>query len=145
MADYCYSVDGEDFSFDDIDEVIISAFENASTASTPKEIYIYRGVSSRFAVSDWVRVDLDDAMSRAFEEYGDHAESFLTDVTKEQEDSLKASIRGVVDAWAEKHNHKCHFWGVSEVECLKVCINGDLNEGGTYQVFSAEDGSLIDG
>lgn len=55
---------------------------------------------------------LEDIGTRAYSEFGECAEDYLTDVTIEHQSILEDELNAVFNKWAEKYNYRPHFYTV---------------------------------
>jgi len=139
MTDYCYSLDEENFSYNDLDEAIQFHWDDNGQS----DFVVYRGIKSRRAISHYLNVDVDNAINAAWDEHSEYADGFLSSSTQEQENELKAEVSKVVEAWATKHGHTVDFWDVYNVKPLHIRIVGSLDHDGHYEVVSKGDGDLL--
>ncbi len=58
---------------------------------------------------EWLLEDIGD---RAYSEFGECAEDYLTDVTSEHQSILEDELNAVFYKWAEKYNYRPHFYTV---------------------------------
>ena len=63
---------------------------------------------------------LDNIGERAYEEVGDVAEGYLEDVTNEEREELEIELNKVFDKWKEKYGYKPSFYGVENIETMKI-------------------------
>lgn len=121
--DLVYSFDGEDFSYDCIDEAIDARFAcwGCESFNPGDDIIISVGKAVRKVPSDFfgeyaVLNLLEQAQCQAEDECGDWAED-LTHCSKEAQEELET----LIDSWANR-NLKCNFYTVQDIKELKVTL-----------------------
>jgi hypothetical protein len=69
---------------------------------------------------------MEEFQEKAAEEYGEFSDSWLTDVTREQENDLQEKLKGVFISWMLEHNHTPNFGSIDEAE--EHTIPGGVDE-----------------
>lgn len=108
-----YSLDGENYRFDDLDE-LLAELEDDGELVVGKTIHA--GTAIHHNASEFFDVDsLTESMQdRAYDEAGEWAEDF-PDLPKEQ----RKELSDLVDAWLDK-NVKVNFWTVEDAKEITV-------------------------
>ena len=57
---------------------------------------------------------------RVYDEIGDIAEDYLVDVKNEEREELEAELNKVFDKWKKKYNYEPNFYGVENIETIKI-------------------------
>lgn len=119
---YCWSYDGENFNEFDYDEVKTEEQAIAAAqkiiAETNRNVYI--GVAHHVGIDD-VLPDLADTVidiigNHAYDEYGEYAEDYLSDVSDDAEIELNIELCKVVKKWAKKHKYEPTFFRVGNTK-----------------------------
>jgi hypothetical protein len=109
MADKCYSRDEETF-YEDLAEVIDGMEEGATYYEGDKvgqsASYYARGIGATI---------IEHAQERAYDDAGEHAESFAEDLTNEKVAELEKLVADWMDA-----NVPVNFWTVRNVKACEV-------------------------
>lgn len=118
--DKCYSINREDFN----DELQDCENQLGPEAKEGDIITAYEGECIPFtAVPDLIDVGdiIETVQDRAHDKGGEHAESYLDNVTTEAKGELHALLVG----WFEKHKLEPTFWGVKNIKPIKVKLLAD--------------------
>lgn len=134
---YCYSIDGELFDFDDIDEVVESIIDRQD--NPPKvgdELAFFQGVSVEKKAGDYLPNYITEGLTeRAWDDVGECAESWLAVVDKEDEKELEDALKAVVNEWADNKGLQPDFYGVSDVKEVSFRV---VSESGDYEIIGCE-------
>lgn len=116
---YCYSLNEEDFTgaYDSIEEAK-GAGEEAAIEEEQDTYFVGQCREIVPYISAW-RI-LDQLQEDAYEEVGEPSENYLDNVKDEQKDELEKVLNEVLHQWFEKYNLKLDFYGVDNVEEVKV-------------------------
>lgn len=117
MDYYVYSGNEEDWS-PDIESVI-----DQIDAEESDVVSIYKGEAvsaklSEFIPQGWELIEW--MQERAYDSYGEYAESFLDYVTTEKRDDLMNDINKVITEWFVKNQFTLDFYTVTNVKEIKV-------------------------
>lgn len=123
---YVYSVDGETYNHDNLEDTIDDAITRCSSEifEVGNELCYHKAIARDFIPSDFVNVEsiLDDMDCRASDEGGEWAEDF-TYCSKEAKDELEK----LVSDWANKHL-ECSFYGIRNNELMTFTITEEMYE-----------------
>lgn len=133
MIDYVYSHDEETFNDESELEAAISLLnrlphEEFDKLSLGDKLTVYRGIrvpktASGF-VNDWhVTHLIDDLQETAYDECGEYAEYFGSDISKE----AKQELQTFIEQWADKHMD-VSFYGVTDIEDIEVEVTKEMLE-----------------
>lgn len=134
-----YSLNDTDFDFETIDEAIHCYSDDEGV--TEGIITIYCGEKQTLKASDFASFDSVGMMvNNAYDKYQEHSDSYLIDVTTNQEKELEKEIKKVIDSWADKYDNHPKFCGVKNVKEYNLAfsivdddveyydLNGDKND-----------------
>jgi hypothetical protein len=79
---------------------------------------VYVGQKCPAEASDFIYSDqvLDQMREHSYEDLGDYAEGWLSDLTEDQKGDLAYHLHTAVDAWADKHKKQPEFFSVINIE-----------------------------
>lgn len=127
----CYSTNGEDFNYTELDDAVYDAFDD-STIEVGAIAVIDVGYSVELKAGDFVDFyPLDILANAAYDKYDEYVGDW-PNCTKEQEAELLACLKDAVNAWADKHSMHPKFYGVSNVHEITVKL---LSEEGEYEII----------
>jgi hypothetical protein len=130
-VEYCYSLNEEDYENgggtreEALAEAIVAVADRTGTCEhssfTPAEVttvYTARCIKRppSYYIRDYAERMVEHAQEAAYEAVGDHAESWLHGVTKEQQAALDVLLQEVFDTWCEQTGHEPSFYGVEDVQ-----------------------------
>lgn len=113
--EYAYMLEWNDLyserGFNSIDDALKGAADDMGSKLVPGSIVIVGEVEE---VGIGIDADnlLEDIGNRAYSEFGECAEDYLTDVTSEHQSILEDELNAVFYKWAEKYNYRPHFYTV---------------------------------
>lgn len=111
---WCFGEDSENFTgeYDTKEEAIKAGKQEIEELLTVGVMYKpIPGISA-----DYVIDQIQDSMC---DKYGECAEQYLDDVTKEQINRLDLELNKVIIAWIEKYNLQPNFYGVTDIEYIE--------------------------
>lgn len=141
MSDKCYSINEEEYSYDDIYDAIEAFVDGCSDEEIQQiydgEITIYEGDALQRKASDFLSFNVyDNLQDNAYEEAGEYSEGWLDNLTDEQYDELQNNIKKVINDWADKHKKQPTFWTVENVKQLRVKVKLDKeNQIENYEII----------
>lgn len=116
MDRWCYSLNGDEYEgFYDSKEDAIEAGNEAACDADLNTFWVGKAEKT-FVPSVDVDYLLERLYDRATEEGGEHAESYLNGVTKEQEAELEEKMNEVLNEWLNKHGQEVNFYSVTNEE-----------------------------
>lgn len=113
--EYAYMLEWNDLyserGFNSIDDALKGAADDMGSKLVPGSIVIVGEVEE---VGIGIDADnlLEDIGNRAYSEFGECAEDYLTDVTIEHQNILEDELNAVFNKWTEKYNYRPHFYTV---------------------------------
>jgi len=128
----CYSLNDEDFTYDELDDAITDAFDD-STIDIGSEIIVFEGDAVKFQAGDFTGFNLDSITNSAYDEGGEYSESYLEGVTKEQEADLDKRVADAVNQWADDHGLQPNFYRVANVKKIRVKM---VDKSGNYEILT---------
>ena len=122
MSHTVYSINEEEFRYDDLEEAIEMLLDNESESGDT--IILYSGTAEPYKFSDFMRRDvLDDISEHAYEEAGEWAGVDLwPDVSVDQEAELMTALASVANQWADKHQLQPTFYKVTDIKEIKMIV-----------------------
>lgn len=121
----CYSLNNEEFNYDELDEAIRDAIDDPKI-NIGDVVTVYEGDAVPFKCGDFVGSILDDITNTAYDEGGEYSEDYLADVTKEEEADLNKRVADVVNQWADDYGYQPKFYRVDNAKELQAkFIGGD--------------------
>jgi hypothetical protein len=117
-AQYSFSLNGEHFrgSYSTREEALADAIAAARRgADSPQSVYVGRRVLADPKASGHARMVLSNMAARAREEFGDAGSSYLTQLPKQQVESLDESLEKTILAWLERNNLTPTFFKVEAI------------------------------
>ncbi len=110
---WCFGEDSENFTgeYDTKEKAITAGKECVEELLTVGIMYEPTPSTSAECVIEQIQADM-------YEEYGECAEQYLDDVTKEQTDQLDVELNKVIDTWIEKYGLQPNFYGVTDIEYI---------------------------
>lgn len=120
ITEYVFSLwdDGDDWY-----EEIEDALDNMDTSGESR-VQLYMGTVRRFAHVDLIDVESDiieNMQDRAYEEAGDNADAYLTDIPKEK----FAELQRVVSEWLDANVQQPQFYAVEHIVEIEVQLDCD--------------------
>ena len=131
MSEKCYSTNGEDFNYTEIEDAIRDAFDDPDIA-VGSFVVISEGDAIKWKASELTGFTLDSIVNSAYDEGGEYADGYLEDVTKEQEADLDKRIAETVNKWADDYGLQPNFYRVANVKEIRVKLT---SETGDYEIF----------
>lgn len=131
MADYCWSMNGEQFE-SDLDGVLDQYFSMDHEGLAPKKITVSRGEVVKHNASHYfnhVSRIIEYMGEEAYEECGEYCGDWPECVTNKQEEELSKSIKELIDYWASKHGHHPTFFSVINVCEVEVDVDEVMGDG----------------
>lgn len=124
-----YSADGHMYH-EDIEDIIDDlSFSNDDDFPIEGTIYIAEKIPTRASnFSPHAHWFLEHAGESAYQDCGESAEGYLSEVTNEQVKELEDMLENVFDAWSKKHGHEPNFWGVKNARKATIIIHEDSHE-----------------
>ena len=110
---YCYSKDGEIYR----DEVLEDLIASYPTPQEALGAVYYRGEAIHPFPSSFFNVDyfIEDMMERAYDEHGEYAEDYLTDLS---DDKVK-ELEGIIANWLDL-NVNVSFYRVVNITGMQI-------------------------
>ena len=118
---YCYSLDNETFTgeFDSREEALAAAMASVENQSGNK---VFTGRNGRPPEASEFLPDPEDITEtmavRACDAYGEHAEDWLSRLTKDQEDRIQAHLNAI--AQVIQDSEAPTFWNIEDIEHHQV-------------------------
>lgn len=81
---------------------------------------VYVGKKEQFFPHIDASTVLENIGEQAYDEVGEAAESYLTNVKKEHEEYLEAALNSVLNKWLKKYKHNPYFFKVVKVKSFEV-------------------------
>ena len=103
---YAYSVNGEHYrgAYGTREEALAEGVAAARRCDdSPLMVYVARRVSGDAMSAGHARAVIGNMCSRAREEFGDAASSYLAGVSRQQVENLDRAMGRVIDEWLEKY------------------------------------------
>lgn len=124
---YIYSRSEDEWHDESIEEAAQDAVDNMSKEElkTATEVTLYRGEPKHADFSDFFCVDslIETMQINAYDNYGEHSEGYLEDVTEEH----KKELERLILEWAQKSDFKVPtFYLVNNVKKVKHPITEDM-------------------
>ncbi len=119
--DFCYSTDGEDFNYYDIEDTF--GFLDVEIGG---ETTVSRGVPIMYNATDFFSVDqmFDHAAESAYETCGEYAESWFP-LPENAVLELKKDLEKMINDWATKHALHPTFYSIKDVVEITVKRTGE--------------------
>jgi hypothetical protein len=118
---WCYSFNGENFEgdFDTEEQAIAEAIWYYKDDEKDQD-FIWVGQTQ--AISVGVNVDslLENLGEEAYEQAGEYAEDYLTNVKIEHQKVLEEKLNSVLATWMKEFKYEPNFWTVKNVEKIDV-------------------------
>jgi len=113
--DLCYSMDGE--SYYDYCTVMDNLKEYHAVGD---KVEIWEATSRRFKHVDFIipRDIIDNIKERAYDECGEVAEDYLSEITKDQINDLESHVA----EWFEKNTVNIKFYGVENEHKIEIVV-----------------------
>ncbi len=127
MTKYAYSYDREDYtgSFDTPEEAVAEAVSRSEgLASPPTEVYVGILAEADPQTTDHAERIVDSMNRRAHVDYGDSAERYLKNVTKEQMAELDREVSKTIQAWLERNGLMPTFVKVQGIREYPIPVPG---------------------
>ena len=123
----CYSINNEDFSYDELDDAVIAALEEPDV-SVGDVVTVYEGDAVPWKAGDFTGWNLDHITNAAYDEGGEYAEDYLSGVTKEQEADLDKRVADAVNQWADDHGLHPNFYQVRNVKEHRFVMTSETGD-----------------
>lgn len=123
----CYSTNNEDFNYDELDDAVQSALDDPSV-NVGDVVTVYEGDAVAWKAGDFTGFTLDHISNAAYDEGGEYAEDYLSDVSKEQEADLDKRVADVVNQWADDHGLQPNFYQVKNVQELRFVMTSETGD-----------------
>ena len=134
VPDKCYSTNNEDFVYNEMDDALMSAFDDPET-KIGTIVTVYEGDPVRFKAGDFTGFTLDTITNTAYDEGGDYAGYYLDQVTKEQEADLDKRIADVVNQWADDYGLQPTFYRVANIKEIRAKL---ISDSGEYEILGED-------
>lgn len=114
---WCYGFNEEEFQgvFDTREEAINEAKDYIDDEST---VFLGRIKEVDVRLPAWIL--LDKLGEIVYDQTGDYAAGYLSDVKQEHEDELDKELNKVLLSWMKKHGYEPWFYSVDDVEEVEV-------------------------
>jgi hypothetical protein len=135
-AQYSFSLNGEHFrgSYSTREEALADAIAAARRgADSPQSVYVGRRVLADPKASGHARMVLSNMGARAREEFGDAGSSYLTQLSKEQVESLDDSLEQTILAWLERNSLTPTFFKVEAIGQYPVPSSSGESSAGDFR------------
>ncbi len=130
-AKKCYSINNEDFNYDEIEEAITDKLSD-EFLPTGTVITIYEADAVHHKAGEYADAfPIDTLMNNAWDDGGEYAEDW-PNCTKEQDKELGTMIADAVNLWADKHGLHPTFYGVVNTKEIQVEL---LDMEGNYKIL----------
>lgn len=127
----CYSINGEEFNYTELEDAIRDAFDDARM-KVGNTVTIFEADAELWKAGCFADAfPVDTLCNRAYDEAGEYADNW-PDCDKDQEADLEQRIKDVVNQWADDYGLQPNFWQVSNVKKLNVKM---LTEEGQYEIL----------
>ena len=119
---WCYSKNGENFygEFDTKEEAIEEAIEEAKEDYGDDCTEIYIGNPVLFVPEVNACSVIDNLIENACEHGGEYADSYLTNISKEEINDLEKRLTETFNQWAKETKNEPTFYGVENIELVKI-------------------------
>ena len=129
----CYSVNGEDFNYDEIEEAINDKLSD-EFLPTGTVITVYEADAKPHKAGDYADAfPLDTLSSNSWDDGGEYAEDW-PNCTSEQGKELETMIADAVNLWADKHGLHPTWYAVASIKEIQVEL---LDMDGNYKILEA--------
>ena len=126
MTTKWYSINEEDFTSTELDDVVADAWDN-STYASGAEFSVWEGDAVVKKAGSFLNVDLmlEHMTEAAYDESGDWAEDWLQDCTNGQTEDLACQIYELVNQWADVYKLQPKFGTVENVKEIRIRITSE--------------------
>lgn len=127
----CYSTNGEDFNYTEIEDAIESAFDDPDLP-IGTVVTIDEGDAIPWKAGDFADgFPVETLANSAYDEAGEYADGW-PNCTKEQESDLAQRIKSAVNQWADDHGLQPRFYRVANIKEIKVKLTSKT---GDYEIL----------
>jgi hypothetical protein len=118
---WCYSFNEENFEgdFDTKEQAIDEAIWYYKDDEKDQD-FIWVGQIKPVSVGVNIDSLLEQLGEEAYEEAGEYAEDYLTNVTLSHQKILEQRLNNVLVAWMKEYNYEPNFWAVENVKKIDV-------------------------
>jgi hypothetical protein len=120
---WCYSFNEENFEgeFDTKEQAVAEAIWYYKDDEKDQD-FIWVGQTK--PISSGVNVDsiIEQLGEEAYDQAGEYAEDYLTNVTLNHQRVLEERLNEVLLAWMKEYNYEPNFWTVENIEKVDVSI-----------------------
>ena len=128
----CYSTNGENFDYVDLDSAVDSAQEEGAETVT-----VWGADAVVPDITDFIPNIVEEMHDSAFGEHGEYADDFM-DIDKEAAAELQDAVNKVIIGFATANNLLPNFYGVVEnAERIVVKITDELS--GDYEIIEGNE------
>lgn len=127
----CYSTNGEEFNYDDIEDAIRDAFDDPAI-EVGAVVIIHEGDAVPHKAGDFAPTDIIDTLACGAGDDGGEFAGDWPDCTRDQEKDLKQRVRDAVNQWADEHDLHPTFYGVANSREIWVEMT---DEDGGYKIL----------
>ena len=128
MSDKYYSYDEERYDLTEIEDAIEQLLEEDTKGGDT--VFVWEGDSAKAGVHPGVNLLIEAMQERAFEEVGEYADSWLTQVTSLQAAELQSGLDSLIDNWLEAHKHTPQFFTIKNAKRVEIRITNLPGDGG---------------
>jgi len=115
----CFSTNGEDFNFTDLDDAAQDAF-NDDSIKVGDIVTIQKGIPKRPEASNFISSYFVERLGEnAWDNYGEYVGDW-PECTGEQSDELMNTVKKIINDWADKHGLQPGFYTVENIETIKL-------------------------
>lgn len=118
MNDKCYSINEEDFDFDNLEEAAQSLWGHLEEENAGDHATIWEGTPVKITASSLSPCMAEHLSERAYAKYGEHSENWT--FTKEKKDSIQSAVDAAIDKWADENKMQPLFYGVEDLKLIQI-------------------------
>lgn len=139
MPNMCYSENGEEYRYEDIEEAIYYTIDDVDSLKVGSEFSVWEGECTTRKASSYASDVLEDMGNQAYDELPDFADDW-PNASNEQAKELTEGIAQLIDQWADKYQQQPTFGVVSNCKerFFKITEMAECTDDIKYVEFSGK-------